>query len=144
MAGVRMKFRQQFAASQFLADAAPQVRLMKLHDLAAAESHPQVAGIVPRILVLRIDLVGHLRGERQHVRVAKSRLGELAEACGAVERRHGNAEQNAELGRIRRRRAMLLVQWFPQPMDGSFATRYRISTMSAGVTPSSAMRSRSR
>ena len=118
---VGVKFCHQLIAGQFFTDAAPQMRLMKFSYLAIGEGHPYVAGVIPRILVFWIDFVAYLASEFENAWIGNSRLRELIEPDGSIVRRHGNAEWNAELGGIRRRRPMFFGQRFPKSVDCSFA-----------------------
>src|SRR5215475_10622049 len=74
-----------------------------------------------RIFVVRIDPVVDLRGEFEHGRVMNARLGELFEACLAVEEADGHAIRRAELRGVRGGRAMFDREVFPQAVHGSFA-----------------------
>ena len=78
--GVLHEFVLQFGARQGIAAAATQVGLVDLDHLAILQGRGQVAAVVLRIFVLRIDPIGDARGKLQNLAILYLLLGELRQS----------------------------------------------------------------
>src|SRR6266516_1051259 len=116
VACVAQEFRLDLGAIERLTAAATQMRLAFFDDAAALQQRADVAGIVRRIGVLRIDHVAHFCRDAEDGRIAHRFIAERIESDAAVHEAGRDAIRRAEFRRVAVRRPLLLRQRLPQPM----------------------------
>src|SRR6476659_3162536 len=120
-AQIGRRFRFQLRTRQGLSGSATQMRLAFLDDAAVAQAHADMAGVLVRIGIGRIDLVTHLGSQRPHGGIANRRIGKGIETEIAFDQAYGNTVGRRELGGVAVRRALLFRQRLPQPVHGAHA-----------------------
>src|SRR5262245_25589981 len=75
-----------------------------------------MAGVLAGIRIRRVDLVAHLGGQREYVRITHRCVGERVEPHAALQECGCDAVRRAELGGIAVRRPLFVGERLPQPV----------------------------
>ena len=96
------------------------MRLALLDNVPGGERYAHVPRIFVGIGIVRVDDITHLRGERRDGGIRGVRVAERVEADVSVEHGVGQAERDAELGRVAIGGPALRLQRFPEAVHDAF------------------------
>ena len=98
---------------QRLLRAAAQIRLPLLDHAAVVEGGADVAGVIVRIRIVRIDHELHFCRQRQHVGIADRPLGERSKPDAAMDKTRRQQIGHREFGGVAVARAPLVGERLP-------------------------------
>src|SRR5438105_4961959 len=101
---------------------AAHVRTANLPYLPVLQLRADVAGEIGRIGILRISDIGDFARQRAQSQIAHALVGELLKSRLAVDETHRDAIWGGEFRRVTVWRRLLLTQWLPKPVNGTFGS----------------------
>src|SRR3954467_12126410 len=154
MRGVEQELVGHVLPRQWLLRAAAQIRLPILDHAAVPERGADVAGVIVRIGIVRIDHELNLGSECQHTLIADRAFRERAEPDAAMHKAGGQQIRYGELGGIAVARTLLVGERLPSRVRGPplpagrphsrctvpSATSQTISATASGLMPRAASR----